>query len=77
MYQQSYARLLGQSTTLKKLTDVGESHALHATQAFSSRTNVETMMLKVPNLQKLVTVDRTWTVCSLLLPDCACNNRFA
>ncbi|KIP10775.1 hypothetical protein PHLGIDRAFT_84443 [Phlebiopsis gigantea 11061_1 CR5-6] len=58
---QFYSNLLRHSKTLKQLTDVGESHALHATPAFSNRTNVKTMMLNVPSLQKLVTVDRIWT----------------
>lgn len=67
LHQQFYSTLLRHSQTLKILTDVGESHALHATEAFSSRANVKTMMLNVPNLHKLVTVDRIWTVRVLAL----------
>lgn len=60
--QRAFSAYLARSTTLQTLTDIGETHATHGTQAFFSRENVKVVMKEVPNLQKLVTIDRIWTV---------------
>lgn len=60
--QLSFSTALAHSKTLQILTDIGESHAAHSSQAFLGRDNVKKMMMQVPKLKKLVTVDRIWSV---------------
>ena len=40
--------MLGRSQTLQAITDIGESHTTHGSQAFLTRDSVRTMMGEVP-----------------------------
>ncbi|EKM57109.1 uncharacterized protein PHACADRAFT_92045 [Phanerochaete carnosa HHB-10118-sp] len=58
-----FSTVLGRSKTLQTITDIGDAHTTHGSQAaFLTRDRVRAMMSEVSNLKKLVTSDRIWTV---------------
>ncbi|GBE89803.1 hypothetical protein SCP_1701280 [Sparassis crispa] len=57
----SFSDCLSRSKSLHTLSDLGDHHSSHGQRLFLTRVNVQTIMERVPNLERVVTNGRVWT----------------
>ncbi|TFY63856.1 hypothetical protein EVJ58_g2997 [Rhodofomes roseus] len=58
----SFAEALSRSTSLHTLSDVSDTHSSHGTRVAVSKPDIRTIMGIVPNLRRVITDERVWTV---------------